>query len=74
MVLLSTSLLFRDISLILKPQDYVADEIRSNMLLTHTDVLVIGADPVGLFTAIRLGQVGLEIVVIEKDNAVLQFP
>lgn len=40
----------------------------------QTDVLILGAGPVGLFTALRLGQAGVKAVVIEKDPAVLQLP
>lgn len=73
-VLLSTSLLFCALHLILKPPNFVDDELIRNMLSTHTDVLIVGAGPVGLFTALRLGQTGLRVVVLEKDNAVLQLP
>lgn len=40
----------------------------------QADVLIIGAGPVGLFTALRLGQAGVTVIVIEKDPAVLQLP
>ncbi|KAG6362835.1 hypothetical protein INS49_007929 [Diaporthe citri] len=40
----------------------------------QADVLIIGAGPVGLFTALRLGQSGVKVVVIERDPAVLQLP
>ena len=37
------------------------------MLKRETDVLVVGAGPVGLFTALSLVERGLEVVVIDKD-------
>lgn len=40
----------------------------------QADVLIIGAGPVGLFTALRLSQAGVKVAVIEKDPAVLQLP
>ncbi|KAL1857047.1 hypothetical protein Daus18300_010495 [Diaporthe australafricana] len=40
----------------------------------QADVLIIGAGPVGLFTALRLGQASVRVVVIERDPAVLQLP
>lgn len=40
----------------------------------HADILIVGAGPVGLFTALRLGQTGVKVIVMEKDHAVLQLP
>lgn len=40
----------------------------------QADVLIVGAGPIGLFTALRLGQAGVKVAVIEKDPAVLQLP
>jgi 2-polyprenyl-6-methoxyphenol hydroxylase-like FAD-dependent oxidoreductase len=44
------------------------------MSSNQADVLIIGAGPVGLFTALRLGQAGVKVLVIEKDPAILQLP
>lgn len=64
----------RAFTLILQPRHHITDEPVSRMLSAHADVLIVGAGPVGLFTALRLGQAGLKVVVIEKDHAVLQLP
>lgn len=40
----------------------------------QADVLIVGAGPVGLFTALRLGMAGVKTVVIEKDPTILQLP
>jgi dihydrolipoamide dehydrogenase len=34
----------------------------------QTDVLVIGAGPGGYVSAIRAGQLGLNVVLVEKEN------
>lgn len=47
---------------------------KTKMSSTQADVLIVGAGPVGLFTALRLGQAGVKVVVIERDPAVLQLP
>lgn len=39
-----------------------------------SQVLVIGAGPVGLFAACRLGQAGISVTVLEKDEHLSQLP
>ncbi|KAI1812319.1 FAD/NAD(P)-binding domain-containing protein [Poronia punctata] len=38
------------------------------------DVLIIGAGPVGLFTALRLGQAGVSVKVFEKSDSLSEAP
>lgn len=39
-----------------------------------SQVLVIGAGPVGLFAAYRLGKAGISVTVLEKDAHLSQLP
>ena len=41
---------------------------------THTDVIVVGAGPVGLFTALALAQQGVEVVVVDREQDVDDTP
>jgi len=47
-----------------------ADEIE----MKHSQVIVIGAGPVGLFTALKLAKEGIEVTVVESEKQVLQSP
>ena len=38
---------------------------------TECTVLIVGAGPVGLLTALRLGQAGIDTLVIEAHNEIL---
>ncbi|KAL2884138.1 hypothetical protein SGCOL_000075 [Colletotrichum sp. CLE4] len=40
----------------------------------NPDVLIVGAGPVGLFAALRLGQVGVSVTILEKDSGLSQLP
>lgn len=42
--------------------------------LLSSSVLIVGAGPVGLFLALRLGQSGIKVTVIEKDNTTSELP
>ncbi|KAI1156358.1 FAD/NAD(P)-binding domain-containing protein [Nemania diffusa] len=42
--------------------------------ITDAQVLIVGAGPVGLFTALRLGQAGISVIVLEKDSGLSQLP
>ncbi|UPK93560.1 hypothetical protein LCI18_004495 [Fusarium solani-melongenae] len=46
----------------------------SNLTAEHSAVLVIGAGPVGLLVALRLGQAGIKTVLVEKDAAISELP
>ncbi|KAG8629075.1 hypothetical protein KVT40_002940 [Elsinoe batatas] len=39
-----------------------------------SEVLIVGAGPVGLFAALRLGQAGIKTTVIEKEAEISQLP
>ncbi|KAF4554407.1 FAD-dependent monooxygenase-like protein 4 [Elsinoe fawcettii] len=39
-----------------------------------SEVLIVGAGPVGLFAALRLGQAGIKTTVIEKESEISQLP
>ncbi|KAI1380138.1 FAD/NAD(P)-binding domain-containing protein [Hypoxylon crocopeplum] len=41
---------------------------------SDAEVVIIGAGPVGLFTALRLGQAGISVIVLERDDGLSQFP
>ncbi|KAI8947825.1 FAD-binding monooxygenase [Xylaria longipes] len=41
---------------------------------TDAEVLIVGAGPVGLFTALRLGQAGISVTVLERDSGLSQLP
>ena len=41
------------------------------MASTNTSVLIVGAGPVGLLTALRLGQAGINTTVIEAHETIL---
>ncbi|GAP84929.1 putative FAD binding domain protein [Rosellinia necatrix] len=41
---------------------------------TDAEVLIVGAGPVGLFTALRLGQAGISVAVLERDDHLSQLP
>ncbi|KAI0965549.1 FAD/NAD(P)-binding domain-containing protein [Xylaria arbuscula] len=43
-------------------------------LTTEAEVLIAGAGPVGLFTALILGQAGISVTIIEKDSGLSQLP
>ncbi|KAJ0319576.1 hypothetical protein Brms1b_003731 [Colletotrichum noveboracense] len=43
-------------------------------LPVSAEVLVIGAGPVGLFAALRLGQAGIRVTVLEKESGLSQLP
>lgn len=38
----------------------------------HATVLIVGAGPVGLFTALKLAQKGIDVVVIDSEPHVLK--
>ncbi|KAF2227620.1 hypothetical protein BDZ85DRAFT_277505 [Elsinoe ampelina] len=39
-----------------------------------SEVLIVGAGPVGLFAAVRLGQAGIQTTFIEKESEISQLP
>ncbi|OHE98064.1 hypothetical protein CORC01_06578 [Colletotrichum orchidophilum] len=43
-------------------------------LPVSAELLVIGADPVGLFAAFCLGQIGIRVTVLEKESGLSQLP
>ncbi|KAF0324293.1 FAD binding domain protein [Colletotrichum asianum] len=43
-------------------------------LPVSAEVLVIGAGPVGLFAALRLGKAGIRVTVLEKESSLSQLP
>lgn len=44
------------------------------LVIKHSQVIIIGAGPVGLFTAIKLAKEGIDVTVIESEKQVLQSP
>lgn len=40
----------------------------------HAQVIIVGAGPVGLFLALKLAQVGIDVLVLEAEQQVLQSP
>lgn len=42
--------------------------------IKHSQVVIVGAGPVGLFTALKLAKEGVEVTVIESEKQVLQSP
>lgn len=42
-----------------------------NMPKTRTTVCIVGGGPVGLLTALRLGQAGVDTLVLEAHDSVL---
>ncbi|PVH78053.1 FAD/NAD(P)-binding domain-containing protein [Cadophora sp. DSE1049] len=40
----------------------------------HSQVIIIGAGPVGLFTALKLAKEGVDVTVVELERQVLQSP
>ncbi len=42
--------------------------------IEHATVVIIGAGPVGLFTALKIAQKGIQVTVIEAERQVLQSP
>lgn len=47
-----------------------ADEI----YVEHAQVLIIGAGPVGLFLALKLAKEGIDVLVLESEQQILQSP
>jgi 2-polyprenyl-6-methoxyphenol hydroxylase-like FAD-dependent oxidoreductase len=41
---------------------------------SHVDVLIVGAGPVGLILALKLGLAGISVLVMEKHKSVLEAP
>jgi 2-polyprenyl-6-methoxyphenol hydroxylase-like FAD-dependent oxidoreductase len=65
----------RSLNLIVQPRCHISNEpVSRRMFSTQANVIIVGAGHVGLFTALRLGQAGARVVVVEKDHAVLQLP
>jgi 2-polyprenyl-6-methoxyphenol hydroxylase-like FAD-dependent oxidoreductase len=48
----------------------LADEL----VMEHSQVIIIGAGPVGLLTALKLAKEGIQVTVIEVERQVLQSP
>jgi 2-polyprenyl-6-methoxyphenol hydroxylase-like FAD-dependent oxidoreductase len=44
------------------------------MSIEHAQVIIVGAGPVGLFTALKLAQGGVDVLLLEADKQVLQSP
>jgi len=40
----------------------------------HTQVLIVGAGPVGLFLALKIAQQGIRTTVIEAENEIVKSP
>jgi 2-polyprenyl-6-methoxyphenol hydroxylase-like FAD-dependent oxidoreductase len=40
----------------------------------HSQILIVGAGPVGLFLALKLGKLGLQVTVVEAEYGVLPSP
>jgi 2-polyprenyl-6-methoxyphenol hydroxylase-like FAD-dependent oxidoreductase len=43
-------------------------------VIEHAKVIIVGAGPVGLFLALKLAKAGIQVIVLEAENAVLQSP
>jgi 2-polyprenyl-6-methoxyphenol hydroxylase-like FAD-dependent oxidoreductase len=43
-------------------------------VIEHAKVIIVGAGPVGLFLALKLAKAGIQVMVLEAENAVLQSP
>lgn len=50
------------------------NNINSTMYPTETQVVVVGAGPVGLFTALLLKHRGVDVVVVERQKALYPLP
>jgi 2-polyprenyl-6-methoxyphenol hydroxylase-like FAD-dependent oxidoreductase len=48
----------------------LADEL----VIEHSQIIIIGAGPVGLLTALKLAKEGIHVTVIEVERQVLQSP
>jgi len=44
------------------------------VVVEHAQVIIVGAGPVGLLTALKLAKGGIDVLLLESERQVLQSP
>lgn len=49
-------------------------ELKIPQIQSSSSIAIVGGGPVGLYTALILGQAGIEVFVFERSTGILRYP